>query len=102
MMGSNDKIIIVYNKIDKTNFLMGPGRVNMQGAQKDVNDCYPGLFKAFKNKQPIIKWFKPYDCMFIPFQTGDFSRGTDEFGNDITLYSAADDSFPYNLWRLIK
>ncbi|MBR6283548.1 MAG: hypothetical protein IKR25_04540 [Muribaculaceae bacterium] len=102
-MSSQDRIIFVFNKIDKTNFVKNrDGVVNEKEAIKYVSDLYKQIFDKFKCEIPIVKWFRPYDCGFIPFQTGKFTETKDEYGNTNILFSISNDAYPSKLWNAIK
>lgn len=73
-MRPKDSTIFVFNKIDKTNFVRGVGQINKNSAIEDVKNLYPGIFVPFMNLNPITKWFKAYNCDFVPFQTGFYSE----------------------------
>lgn len=98
LMTTKDKSILVYNKIDKTEFLIdGSGHAHIGSAIKNISDLYPGIFEPFKNTTPIVKWFTPYSCDFTIFQTGDYSTADD----GTSLFQAGSDVFPRNLWKII-
>ena len=89
---------VVYNKIDKTDFLIdNSGNAQIGAAIKNIKDLYPGIFVPFKNTQPIVSWFKPYNCDFTVFQTGDYTKTDD---NTIVFQQGAD-VFPRRLWSII-
>lgn len=95
---SRDRVIVIYNKIDDTKYLLdGDGNVDMSGARKNISDRYKTLFEKFRNNTPILRWFKPYNCDFIPFQTGDYPEAK---GGDI-MFEPGPDVFPKRLWRMI-
>lgn len=94
---ATDKNIIVFNKIDKTNFVYGPGNIHLKGAMKDVNDLYPGLFGMFKNENPITSLWRSYNCGFVPFQTGDYS----EAASGKKTFQEGPDEYPRLLWNTI-
>lgn len=97
-MATKDKTIVVYNKIDKTDFLIdNSGNAQIGAAIKNIKDLYPGIFVPFKNTQPIVSWFKPYNCDFTVFQTGDYTKTDD---NTIVFQQGAD-VFPRRLWSII-
>lgn len=73
-MHPRDKVIFVYNKIDKTQFIQSAGRVNTNEAIKDVQNLYPNIFVPFENQNPITKFFIRYNCEFVPFMTGTYSK----------------------------
>lgn len=72
-MRSKDNVVFVFNKIDKTNFVRGVGRINVQSAITEVKNLYPSIFVPFMNQNPITKFWKQYDCDFVPFQTGTYT-----------------------------
>lgn len=96
-MRPNDRTIFMFNKIDKTNFLIGPGRVHMSEAKSNVEFLYPGIFAKFRNQNPITRFLTPYLCEFLAFQTGTYNRA-----NDGTFaYTTGPDEYPRNYWKLI-
>lgn len=92
-----DKNIIVFNKIDMTNYVVGPGKIHTSGAQKEVFDLYPGLMEIFKNVNPITKLWRTYNCAFVPFQTGDYSQSS----NGRVTFQEGPDEYPRLLWNWI-
>lgn len=96
IMKPSDASIVVYNKIDTTQCIGKNGVVNMKSAMKEVDDYYPGLFEAFRNRTPILRLFQPYTCMFVPFQTGSYFEDVDG-----ATVSASDDKYPHNLLSLL-
>lgn len=94
---TNDSAVILYNKIDKTPFEIKPGKVRMDAAMKQVADQYQGIFELFKNDMPIISMFKKYNCDFVPFQTGDYSRTN----SGSTTYTEGPDEYCRLLWTAI-
>ena len=95
-MRSRDKVIFVFNKIDLTNFVLAPGRVNISQAQKEVGDLYPNIFVPFKNEHPITRFFVEWNCDFVPFQTGDFTQAIKGL-----TYQEGPDEYPAKLWSTI-
>lgn len=97
-MRAKDSTIIVYNKIDDTKFLIdGDGHVNMADAKRDINNRYPNIFDRFKETTPIVSWFSPYRCEFVPFQTGDYPTTADGTKG----FEQGPDVFPRRLWKII-
>ena len=74
MMAPRDKVVFVYNKIDLTPFVYGVGNVNTNEAIKNVQNLYRNIFVPFENKNPITKFFTKYNCEFVPFMTGSYSK----------------------------
>lgn len=95
-MRSKDKTIFVFNKIDKTDYVIAPGRVNVSQARKNVSDLYPDIFVPFRNMNPITRFFFKWRCDFVPFQTGDFTEST----SDLT-YQQGPEEYPAILWNTI-
>ncbi|MBO5816508.1 MAG: hypothetical protein J6R26_00975 [Paludibacteraceae bacterium] len=97
-MTNKDRAIIIYNKIDKTQFLIdGNGNAHMGAARKDIHDLYPGIFEPFRNTTPILSMFTPFNCDFTIFQTGDYSQAND----GTNIFEAGADVFPRRLWKII-
>lgn len=97
-MATKDKTIVVYNKIDKTDFLIdNSGNAQIGAATKNIKDLYPGIFEPFRNTQPILSWFTPYNCDFTIFQTGDYTK-TDA---GTKVFQQGADVFPRKLWNII-
>lgn len=97
-MKVQDSTIIVYNKIDKTDYLIdSSGNAHMALARKNVRDLYPNIFDPFKNTTPIVSWFVPYKFDFAIFQTGDYSTASD----GSSLFEQGPDVFPRRLWKII-
>lgn len=100
-MTPQDRAIFLYNKVDKSNFVIAPGRVNMAGVKNDVENMYPGIFTPFVNFNPITKWFKPYLCDLVPFSNGSFSLATKPDGTTYLTYQQGVDLYPQMLWNTI-
>lgn len=92
-----DKSIIVYNKVDKTDYVYGPGLVNIPNAMKGCTEEYPGLFDKFKNPS-VLPWADKYTFKFVPFSTGVFSESS---GNEPQHYDPSSDKYPQALWETI-
>lgn len=93
-LGHHDKCIILYNKVDKTPYVVGAGRVHTNNAIKGCSDEYPGLMNAFKNRS-VLPWANPYTFKFVPFCTGIYTEG------DTVHYTASHDNYPKMLWDAI-
>ena len=101
MMRSQDKAIFLYNKVDKSNFVISPGRVNIEGVKNDISNMYPGIFTPFVNQIPISKWFTPYLCDLVPFSNGSFAQATRADGTEYLTYQQGVDEYPQMLWNTI-
>ena len=97
-MRSRDKTIFVFNKIDKTNFVIRPGIVNIKEAVKNIEYLYPNIFVPFYNQIPITNLWRKYNCDFVPFQTGDYTNSMSGL-----TYQEGPREYCENLWNtLIK
>lgn len=96
-MGPCDKVIFVFNKIDLTNFVYGRGRVHLAPARKEVAQLYPGIFAPFRNENPITRFWKEWNCDFVPFQTGSYTRDAAAG----LVFTDGPDEYPHNLWKTI-
>lgn len=94
---STDKVIFVYNKIDLTSYVNSPGNVNVGAAQERVKQDYPNLFIPFKNTNPISRFWRDYDCGFVPFQTGEYTEAAD----GKLSFAEGPIEYPRNLWKEI-
>ena len=101
MMRGQDKAIFLYNKVDKSNFVISPGRVNIAGVKNDISNMYPGIFTPFVNDVPIVKWLKPYLCELVPFSNGMFTEATRADGSEYLTYQQGVDEYPQMLWNTI-
>ena len=101
MMRPQDRAIFLYNKVDKSNFVISPGHVNMPGIKNDIENMYPGIFTPFVNLNPITKWFKPYLCDLVPFSNGSFTRASKADGTAYLTYQQGVDEYPQMLWNYI-
>ena len=96
-MNPRDKAIFLFNKVDKTPFVIGKGKVNIKQAIQSVRNQYKGIFDPFRNQNPITRFIKEYNCEFVPFSTGDYNETID--GG--IVYEAGPDEYPHDLWRKI-
>lgn len=94
-MRPKDRAMIIFNKIDKTGFVVGPGRIHKGGAVKEIKDLYPGLFDLFRNVHPISRLYRTYDCKFVPFQTGDYSAAA----SGKQTFQEGPEEYPRHLWK---
>lgn len=92
-----DKSIIVFNKIDQTSYVVGPGRIRISGAKREVANLYPGLFDLYRNYNPLTSWLFPTSVDFVPFQTGDYSSTS----SGRQSFQEGPDEYPRMLWNVI-
>ena len=95
-MRPKDSVVFVYNKIDMTNFVHTIGNINVTEAIKDVKNLYPSIFVPFMNHNPITSLWKEYNCDFVPFQTGYYTKAV----NGLT-YQEGPREYCVKLWKCI-
>lgn len=93
----NQKFVFIYNKIDKTPFVISPGKVHLNHAKHQVEVDYPGIFTKFKNTNPITSLWKPENYSFVPFQTGTYTQPA----TGGLVYIQGSDRYPQVLWENI-
>ncbi len=96
-INSKDKVLFVFNKIDETPFVIGPGKVQLGEAMRTIKSWYPGIFDLFKNENPITRLWKENNFDFVTFQTGDYAQTTD----GTLTFEEGPDVYPANLWNTI-
>jgi hypothetical protein len=72
-MKPKDKIVFLFNKIDKSNVRINFSHINVNEAIRAVQNWYPNIFVPFLNQNPITKLWKKHNCNFVPFQTGTYT-----------------------------
>jgi len=92
-----DKVMFIFNKIDKTNFVYAPGKINQAEALRHINYLYPNIYEPFRNQNPLTSWFSPYRFSFIPFQTGYYSQTA----NGTLTFQEGHNEYPKQLWASI-
>lgn len=94
MMTTLDKVLFIFNKIDKTPYVYSVGYVNTKEAIRNVEHLYPNIFVPFENANPLTKWITKYNCEFVPFMTGSFSPKM----NGELAYTEGNELYARNLW----
>ena len=97
---SRDKSILLFNKVDTTNFVQRMGEVNQKAAEQHVSNMYPGLFDCFKNQNPITSMWKPYACTLVPFSTGTYTEILIE-GKKRKKFTEGPNAYTLKLWNTI-
>jgi hypothetical protein len=64
---------------------------------RDIKQQYPAIFAGHVNRNPLTRYFSPYDFEFILFSAGEFSTALD----GTKTYTPSNDEFPAELWRNI-
>ena len=93
-----DKIMFVFNKIDETPFVIGPGKINYKETMERAKFLYPNIFVPFANENPITKWFTPNNFDDVAFQTGDLSEAAD----GTLTFEEGHEVYPRKLWEIIQ
>lgn len=83
---NKDKIIFLYNKIDKKPQWNTFGKLNMQAAAEYAAKQYRGLFTLFKDTTLLGKITNKYLFKFVPFSTGDFDDVAKTFTESSDIY----------------
>lgn len=95
-----DKTILLYNKLDKTDYGTILKITNKSAAEKEARENYARVFSSLKKK--ILGGFITYDDFkFMVFSTGSYSDAVDDAGNPIQQYNNSDDIYPKSLWKEI-
>lgn len=93
-----DKIIFTCHKVDKSNHFCPNGRPNVTEIFQNIKNQYPHIFDRYVNRNPITRWFSPYNFDFVTFSAGTFNST----GDGRQIYTPGDDFYPEQLWRVIK
>ena len=93
-----DKVMFIFNKIDETPFVIGPGNIKYGLALQHTEYLYPNIFVPFKNVNPITKLWNPNNFDFVAFQTGEFSEAAD----GTLTFEQGHDIYPQKLWEFIQ
>lgn len=96
-MRPSDNAIFVLNKVDKTPFVIAPGQIHEAQALRQVEFWYPNIFVPFKNQNPITRFWKPYLCTFVPFQTGTYTKAQD----GTMTYQEGPCEYPRKFWNVV-
>ena len=92
-----DNVVFVYNKIDKTYFVRSIGNVNSEAAMRKTEQEYPNIFKPFENVNPITRFIYKYQCEFVPFQTGTYTKTQ----NGGVTYQEGPKEYCAKLWNVL-
>ncbi|WP_315599587.1 hypothetical protein [Porphyromonas endodontalis] len=95
---AHDKAIFVLNKIDKTNYVIAPGRVHRQQALQQVSFLYPNLFIPFRNTNPITSFFHQYNFDFVTMHTGDYVAAVD----GTLTFQEGPEEYVAEFWKIIQ
>lgn len=90
----NDKIIIVVNKID----ICSASLKSKEDLVQAIYHQYPTVLNCFKNKNPVTKLWRPFNCDIIPFTAGLFCRTYD----NKEMFQPGLDTYPKQLWKAIS
>ena len=93
-----DRIIFTCHKVDKSNHFRPDGRPNISAIFQNIKNQYPHIFDRYVNRNPITRWFSPYNFDFVTFSAGTFNPT----GDGRQVYTPGEDFYPEQLWRVIK
>lgn len=97
---NRDRIILLYNKIDTTDFGNINGCKNLAGAKEDAKKYYPQLFSTMKIKS--LGGFITLDnFVFKTFCSGRFPSNQNALGETYKAFYPASDIYPKELWKEI-
>lgn len=91
-----DRFIVVFNKVDLTDYTLENDHYNKREAYRAVRNLYPGIFEVFENKHPITRFFKPSNASFVAFKSGVFTTSSD--GKSVSFTPSAD-GYAEELWK---
>lgn len=97
---NRDRIVLLYNKIDKTMFGNINGCDDSDGARKDAEMYYKSLFASMKITR-FGGFLTSDNFAFKTFCTGMFAKQTDNVGNVYQTYNVASEVYPRDLWKEI-
>lgn len=97
MSTDKQKYVFLYNKIDKTPFVIAPGKVHINHAMHQVRMDYPDIFARFMNTNPITSLWRPNNFDFVPFQTGTYTQSS----SGSLAYIQGSDRYPQILWETL-
>lgn len=93
-----DRVVILYNKIDQKDELFDDSIIHIDSANKAMREEYEGIEKNFPNPNPITRLWRKYNYKFVPFCTGYYT-----LSNNKLEYTESENLYPKLLWdALIK
>ena len=95
MMQPQDKVLFIYNKVDKTHCVVRNGIVRKKYVLEAAMQQYVNMFEPFRNTHPISRWWREWDCGFVPFQTGSYT----ELVTGGQQYIESSDRYCSQLWE---
>lgn len=90
----SDRVVILYNKVDKKEELFNDGRISISYAERLMREEYDGLANLFVNRNPITSLWRKYNYKFVPFCTGYYENNT-------LRYTESEDMYPRMLWNAL-
>ena len=98
LLNATDRVIILYNKVDKKEELFESGKLHISAAEKAMKDEYEGLAPIFKNPNPITSLWRSFNYSFVPFCTGYY---TEQNIGERARYNESEEHYPKHLWAEI-
>ena len=93
-----DKIIFTCHKVDRSAHFRPDGRPDVPQIFQNIKNQYPHIFDRYANRNPITRWFWPYNFDFVTFSAGTFNPT----GDGRQVYTPGEDFYPEQLWNVIK
>lgn len=93
-ISSNDKIIIVVNKID----ICSTNLKSKEELIRTIYRQYPLVLNCFKNQNLVTKLWRPFNCDILPFTSGLFCRTYD----NKEVFQPGLDTYPEQLWKSVS
>lgn len=94
LLKPTDRIIILYNKVDRKDYLFEQGKVIASAAEREMKNEYSGLAETFRNNNPLSALWRPYNYAFVPFCSGYYKKKAG--GKE--SYTESEDRYPKMLW----
>lgn len=88
-----DRVVILYNKIDQKEELFDDAHLHIKSAEKAMREEYEGIERIFSNSNPITRLWRPYNYRFVPFCTGYYT-----LTNNRLDYTVSEEMYPKVLW----
>ena len=95
LLNHADRVVLLYNKVDKQDHLFKGGKVILSAAERAMKEEYPALADIFKNPNPITSLWNPYNYTFVPFCSGYYHQMVG--GRE--SYTESEKRYPEMLWE---
>lgn len=93
---SQDRVVILYNKIDQKDEFFDDSHLHVKPAEKAMREEYEGIEKIFPNPNPITRLWRPFNYKFVPFCTGYYTLNKNKLE-----YTESEAMYPELLWSAL-